>query len=128
MSILGKSLLYTVGSLIVVELFLSVRPEPHILSAGLADGDIEITDMLRARYTLGSPANAPAEELKREEYWGSVHIDLIMGTKQRLAHYVRYRRRVGLIEIQISIIEVEIDDDGRLTDIRGSKFIDGPYP
>ena len=28
---------------------------------------------------------------------------------------------------QISTIEWEIDDDGRLTNIRGSKFIDGPF-
>jgi hypothetical protein len=128
MGILRRFLLYTVASLIIVELFLSWRPEPHILTAGLADGDIAITDTLRARYPIGSPAKALEEELKREGYWGSVHVDPIMGTKQRLAHYVRYRRRVGLIETQISTIEWEIDDDDRLTDIRGSKFIDGPFP
>jgi hypothetical protein len=127
MGILGKSLLYVAASLVVVELYLSARPEPPILTASLAGGAAAVTDMLRERFPIGSRANVLEEELKHEGYWGPVHIEPIMGTKRRVQHYVQYKRRVGLIESQISTIEWEIDDEGRLTDIRGFKFLDGPF-
>jgi hypothetical protein len=104
------------------------RAEPDTLTAGVALGQAPVTDMLRKRFPVGSPASVLEEELKHEGCWGSIHLDRIGGTERRFSRYVQYRRRVGLITPEVTTIAWEVDDDGRLTDVRGSKYFDIPVP
>jgi hypothetical protein len=125
----GKILLFVGASLVLTELFFVLRPEPDILTAGVALGQAPVTDMLRTRYPAGSPASVLEKELQHEGYWSSIRIDPIGGTQpERFAHYVRYRRRVGLIAPEVTTIVWEVDDNGRLTDVRGAKYFDIPVP
>jgi hypothetical protein len=111
----------------LLELFLVLRPEPAILSAGVALGDAPITDLLRKRFPIGSPASALEAELKQESYWGPIHIDRI-GRSDRFWHYVQFKHWAGLFTPVLTTILWEVDDEGRLTNVKGSKFIDITYP
>jgi hypothetical protein len=125
----GKILLVVVALFILVELFLVFRPETAILTAGIALGETPVTDALRKRFPIGSPANVLEEELKQEGYWGPPHIARI-GKTERFSHYVQFRRRVGLglFTPEVTTIVWEIGHDGRLTDIKGDKYLDIPVP
>ena len=128
MRLAGKITLAIVGLIVLTELFFVFRPEPDILTAGVALGEAPVTDLLRSKFPVGSPANILETELKREGYWGPVHVDRV-GTK-RFQHYAQLRRRVGLglFTPEVTTIVWEVGDDGRLTDIKGSKYLDLPVP
>jgi hypothetical protein len=124
-----KLLLIIVGLLALAELFFVFRPEPHILTAGVALGEAPVTDVLRTSFPIGSPASALETELKREGYWGPIQIDRI-GKTERFWHYVQFRRRVGLglVTPEVTTIAWEVDQDGFLINISGSKYIDIALP
>jgi hypothetical protein len=103
------------------------RPEPDVLTAGVASGEAPVTDALQKRFPVGSPASALEAELKREGIWGPVIIERI-GTKGRLYHYVQLSRRVGLLTPEVTTIAWEVGPDGLLTNVRGSKYADLPVP
>jgi hypothetical protein len=121
---LAKALLLIFALLVLTELFLFFRPEPA-LTAGVKLGEGPITEVLRKRFPIGSPASALEDELKREGYWGTIHVDRI-GKSERFWHYVVMRRRIGLFTPVRTAITWEIDDEGRLANVTGSKFIDFP--
>jgi hypothetical protein len=121
-----KILLAIVALIALLELFLIFRPEPAILTAGIALGEAPVTNMLRQRFPIGSPASALEEELKQEGYWGPVHID--RASQTRVFHYVQFRRWTGLFSPLLTTVLWEVDDDGRLTALSGSKFIDITMP
>ncbi len=128
MSFFGKIILTIVGLLVLTELFFVFRPEPDIPTAGVALGETPVTDVLRIKFPVGSLASALETELKREGYWGPIHVDRV--AKTRFQHYVQFRRRVGLglFTPEVTTIIWEIDQDGLLTDISGSKYIDVAAP
>jgi hypothetical protein len=129
MRFVSKILLMIVGLLVLAELFFVFRPEPDILTAGVALGEAPVTDVLRIRFPIGSPASALETELKREGYWGPIRIDRI-GKTERFWHYVQFRRRVGLglFTPEVTTIVWEVDQDGLLSNIYGSKYIDIAVP
>jgi hypothetical protein len=127
MRFVGRVLLIVAALLVLTELFLAFRPEPTILTAGVPLGDAPVSDLLRKRFPIGSPASDLEEELKHEGYWGSIRIARI-GRLERFLHYVRYKRRVGLFTPEVTTIVWEVGDDGRLTDVKGSKYLDLPVP
>jgi hypothetical protein len=86
--VVGKILLVVGALLILAELFFVFRPEPNILTAGVALGQAPVTDMLRTRFPVGSPASVLEEELKHEGSWGSIQIVPIGGTERRFSHHV----------------------------------------
>jgi hypothetical protein len=122
-----KMLLVTVALIVLIELFLIFRPEPAIMTAGVALGETPITDMLRKRFPIGSSADALESELKQEGCWGTIRIERI-GRSERVWHYVKFKQRVGLFTPRVTTILWEVDDNGRLTEIRGSKWLDIPVP
>jgi hypothetical protein len=122
-----KSLLIVVGLLVLTELFFVFRPEPDILTAGVALGKGPVTDLLRIRFPIGSPASALEAEVKREGYWGPVQLARI-GRSERFWHYVRFSRRVGLFTPEVTTIVWEVDNDGLLTNVSGNKYLDSPVP
>jgi hypothetical protein len=128
MRLAGKITLAIVGLIVLAELFFVFRPEPDILTAGVALGKAPVTDLLRSKFPIGSPANILETELKREGYWGPIHIDRV-GTK-RFQHYVQLRRRVGLglFTPEVTTIGWEVDQDGLLTNVFGSKYLDIAVP
>jgi hypothetical protein len=128
MRLVGKITLTIVGLIVLAELFFVFRPEPDILTAGVALGEAPATDLLRIKFPIGSPANILETELKREGYWGPIHIDRV-GTK-RFQHYVQLRRRVGLglFTPEVTTISWEVDQDGLLTNVFGSKYLDVAMP
>lgn len=128
MRLVGKITLTVLGLIVLAELFFVFRPEPDILTAGVALGEAPVTDLLRKKFPIGSPANILETELNREGYWGPIHIDR-WGTK-RFLHYVQIRRRVGLglLTPEVTTIGWEVDQDGLLTNVSGTKYIDIPVP
>jgi hypothetical protein len=124
---LAKVLLLIFALLVLTELFLVFRPEPAVLTAGVPLGDAAITDLLRKRFPIGSPAAALEDELKQEGNWGSIHVDRA-GRSERFWHYVQLRRRIGLFTPELTTIIWEVDEAGLLTNVHGSKFIDITYP
>ena len=110
-----KILLIIAALVMLAELFFVFRPEPDILTAGVALGEAPIADVLRAQFPIGSPARVLEEELNREGQWGSIHIDRV-GETERFWHYVQYRRRVGLglFTPEVTKIGWEVDHDGPL--------------
>jgi hypothetical protein len=124
MRMAGKITLTIVGLIVLTELFFVFRPEPDILTAGIAFGEAPVTDLLRIKFPIGSSANILETELKREGYWGPVHVDRI--APKRFQHYVKLRRRVGLglFTPEVTTIAWEVNEDGLLTNILGSKYID----
>jgi hypothetical protein len=127
MGIARKVTITVVGLLVLAELYLVFRPEPDILTAGVASGEAPVTDALQKRFPVGSPASALEAELKREGVWGPVIIER-MGTKGRLYHYVQLSRRVGLFTPEVTTIAWEVGPDGLLANVRGSKYADLPVP
>lgn len=129
MRLVGKIILAIVALLVLTELFFAFRPEPDIVTAGVALGKAPVTGVLRIKFPIGSPASALETELKREGYWGPIQIDRI-GKTERFWHYVQFRRRVGLglLTPELTTIVWEVDQAGLLTDIRGSKYIDVAAP
>jgi hypothetical protein len=127
MSFVRKIIFIVVGLLVLTELFFVFRPEPDILTAGVAAGEAPVTNALQSRFPVGSPASALEAELKREGVWGSVQIERI-GNKGRFYRYVQFRRRVGLITPEVTTILWEVDTDGLLTNVRGNKYVDIPVP
>jgi len=127
MRFVGKVLLIVAALLVLTELFFVFRPKPDILTAGTAFGDAPVTDVLRVRFPIGSPTSVLEKELEREGYWGTIHIDRI-GKTERFWHYVQYKRRVGLFTLEVTTIQWEVGGDDRLTDVRGSKYLDMPVP
>jgi hypothetical protein len=123
----GKVLLVIVALIVLAELFLLFRPEPAMLTAGVALGEVAITDRLRQRFPIGSPASALEAELEQEGYWGPIYVDRI-GRTERFWHHVQFKRWAGLLTPEITTIVWEVDDDGRLTDLKGSKRIDIAAP
>lgn len=71
MGIARKVTITVVGILILAELYLVFRPEPDILTAGVASGEAPVTDALQKRFPVGSPASALEAELKREGLLGT---------------------------------------------------------
>jgi hypothetical protein len=63
----GKILLFVGALLVLTELFFVFRPEPDILTAGVALGEAPVTDMLRIRFPMGSRASDLEKELKHED-------------------------------------------------------------
>jgi hypothetical protein len=124
----GKIILVIVGLLVLAELFFAFRPEPDIVTAGVALGEAPVTDVLRIKFPIGSPASALETELKREGYWGPIQIDRV--ATKRFMRYVQFRRRVGLglFTPEVTTIVWEVDQAGLLTDISGSKYIDVDAP
>jgi hypothetical protein len=79
-------------------------------------------------FTKPGIINSP-ESFEREGYWGPIQTDR-MGKTERFWHYVQFRRRVGLglFTPELTTIVWEVDQDGFLIDIRGSKYIDIAVP
>lgn len=119
-----KALLLIFALLVLTELFLFFRPEPALI-AGVKLGEGPITEVLRKRFPIGSPASALEDELKREGYWGPILADR---NGQYFWHYVLLRRWILLFVPVRTAILWETDDEGRLTSVKGSKFIDITLP
>lgn len=127
MNLFGKIALAIVTLLVLTELFFVFRPEPDIVTAGVALGKAPVTDVLRSRFPIGSPASVLEEELKREAVWGPIQLDRV-GTHSY--YHVKFSRRVGLglFTPEVTIIVWEVDQSGLLTKISGSKEWDIPVP
>lgn len=77
MNLFGKIALAIVALLVLTELFFVFRPEPDIVTAGVALGKAPVTDVLHSRFPIGSPASVLEEELKREAVWGPIQLDRV---------------------------------------------------
>jgi hypothetical protein len=66
MRFVRRVLLIVAALLVLTELFLAFRLEPTILTAGVPLGDGPVSDLLRKRFPIGSPASDLEEELKHE--------------------------------------------------------------
>jgi hypothetical protein len=128
MRLVEKIILVIVALFVLAELFFAFRPEPDIVTAGVALGEAPVTGVLRIKFSIGSPASALETELKREGYWGPIQIDRV--ATKRFMHYVQLRRRVGLglFTPEVTTIVWEVDQADLLTDISGSKYIDVDAP
>jgi hypothetical protein len=107
------------------------RPVPA-LAAGSYNDDpnfdaavAELTARLRLKFPIGSSASALEAELKREG-WGPVYLDNI-NKSEHPWHYVRFKRPVSLMFVEVSTIMWKADKDGRVIDVSGHYFRDGVF-
>jgi hypothetical protein len=104
------------------------RPIPA-LAVGIYSGEpngkaagAELTRRLLQRFPKGSSSAALQAELKRQG-WGPIMTDNI--TKSDLPwQYVRFKRPINLLMVEVSTVVWKSDKDGRLTDVYGGYFRD----
>ena len=85
----------------------------------------ELTRRLLQKFPIGSSATALKAELMRES-WGPVITDHINKSNQPW-QYVRFKRPVSLMFVEVSTVMWKSDEDGRLTDVRGRYFRDAVF-
>jgi len=100
------------------------------LAAGIYDGEAnaagaELTRRLLERFPIGSSSAALEAELKRQG-WGPVVTDNV-GKDDPPWQFVRFKRPVSLMFVEVSTVVWKADKDGRLTDVRGRYFRDAVF-
>ncbi|RXH39013.1 hypothetical protein [Bradyrhizobium zhanjiangense] len=106
------------------------RPLPN-LAAGIsslstdAEARSEFTGRLSQKFPVGSPDAALKAELDREG-WGPIYMDKINDRKPP-DQYVRFKRHVSLLFVEVATVVWRSDDNGNLIEIRGGYFRDSSF-
>jgi hypothetical protein len=107
------------------------RPIPA-LAVGIYNGEpngnaaeAELTRRLLQRFPIGSSSADLQAELKQQG-WGPVITDNI-NKNDPPWQFVRFKRPVSLMSVEVSTVMWKSDKDGRLTDLRGGYFRDAVF-
>ena len=107
------------------------RPVPA-LAVGIYNGEsngnaaeAELTRRLLQRFPIGSSPAALQTELTRQG-WGPAITDNI-NKRDSPWQFVRFKRPVSLMSVEVSTVMWKSDKDGRLTDLRGGYFRDAVF-
>jgi hypothetical protein len=100
-----------------------------ILAAGIsshsvsdAEAKSELTRRLSQKFPIGSAEAILKTELDREG-WGPVYTDNI-NRSQYPWRYVRFKRSISVMFVEVATVGWKSDEEGNLTEIRGGYFRD----
>ncbi|MCK1715123.1 MULTISPECIES: hypothetical protein [unclassified Bradyrhizobium] len=103
------------------------RPLPD-LAAGIsslgsdAKAGSELTRRLSEKFPIGSSDTILKAELDREG-WGPIYVDTI-NTRKPPDQYVRFKRHISLLFVEVATVVWKSDDNGNLIEISGGYFRD----